>query len=69
MGSAVLQLVRDYLLENEPIVRMEAETDVENVAAQKMLERCGFHAEGVLGRYRFHHGRYHDCYLYSYLNA
>lgn len=69
LGSAVLQLVRDYLLENEPIVRMEAETDVENVAAQKMLERCGFHAEGVLGRYRFHHGRYHDCYLYSYLNA
>ena len=67
LGSTVLRLVRDYLLENEPVVRLEAETDVENVAAQKMLERCGFHAEGVLGRYRFHHGRYHDCYLYSYL--
>ncbi len=60
LGSTVLRLVRDYLLENEPVVRLEAETDVENVAAQKMLERCGFHAEGVLGRYRFHHGRYHD---------
>lgn len=67
LGSTVLRLVRDYLLENEPVVRLEAESDVENVAAQKMLERCGFHAEGVLGRYRFHHGRYHDCYLYSYL--
>lgn len=67
LGSTVLRMARDYLLENEPVVRLEAETDVENVAAQKMLERCGFHAEGVLGRYRFHHGGYHDCYLYSYL--
>ena len=39
---------------------------MDNIAAQKMLERCGFRAEGVLRKYRFHHGSYHDSYLYSY---
>ena len=67
LGSRVLELTRDYLLDNYPVVRIEADTDVENVAAQKALERCGFSAEGVLRKYRFHHGRYHDSYLYSYL--
>ena len=60
-------LLRDYLLENFPLVRLEADTDVDNIAAQKMLERCGFRAEGVLRKYRFHHGSYHDSYLYSYV--
>lgn len=67
LGSRVLELTRDYLLDNYPVVRIEADTDVENIAAQKALERCGFAAEGVLRKYRFHHGRYHDSYLYSYL--
>ena len=66
LGSRVLELTRDYLLDNYPVVRIEADTDVENFAAQKALERCGFSAEGVLRKYRFHHGRYHDSYLYSY---
>lgn len=67
VGSRAFALLRDYLLENFPLVRLEADTDVDNIAAQKMLERCGFRAEGVLRKYRFHHGSYHDSYLYSYV--
>ena len=67
VGSRAFALLRDYLLENFPLVRLEADTDVDNIAAQKMLERCGFRAEGVLRKYRFHHGSYHDNYLYSYI--
>ena len=67
VGSRAFALLRDYLLENFPLVRLEADTDVDNIAAQKMLERCGFRAEGVLHKYRFHHGSYHDSYLYSYV--
>lgn len=67
VGIRAFALLRDYLLENFPLVRLEADTDVDNIAAQKMLERCGFRAEGVLRKYRFHHGSYHDSYLYSYI--
>ena len=67
VGSRAFALLPDYLLENFPLVRLEADTDVDNIAAQKMLERCGFRAEGVLRKYRFHHGSYHDSYLYSYI--
>ena len=67
VGSRAFALLRDYLLENFPLVRLEADTDVDNIAAQKMLERCGFRTEGVLRKYRFHHGSYHDSYLYSYI--
>lgn len=66
-GSTVLMMCREYLLENYPVVRIEADTDVENIAAQKMLEHCRFCAEGILRKYRFHHGKYHDSYLYSYV--
>ena len=67
LGSRALMLCRDYLLDNFPVIRLEADTDIDNIAAQKVLERCGFCAEGVLRKYRFHHGSYHDSYLYSYI--
>lgn len=67
LASRALLLCREYLMENFPVVRLEADTDVDNVAAQKVLERCGFRAEGILRSYRFHHGSYHDSYLYSFV--
>lgn len=67
LAFRALLLCRNYLMENYPVVRLEADTDVDNIAAQKVLERCGFRAEGILRSYRFHHGSYHDSYLYSYV--
>ena len=67
IGTAVLGMLRDYLCENYPIARIEADTDVENVAGQRILENNGFACEGTLRAYRFYGGAYHDSYLYSYI--
>ena len=67
IGSQALHLLCRYLTDNYPIVRIEADTDTENDAAHRMLERVGFVFEGTLRRYRYHHGAYRDYDLYSYL--
>ena len=67
IGTAVLGMLRDYLCENYPIARIEADTDVENIAGQRILENNGFACEGTLRAYRFYGGAYHDSYLYSYI--
>lgn len=66
-GIVILKLIVEFLFENYPIVRIEADTDVENVAAQKVLEKVGFTKEGTLRKYRYHHGFYHDSYMYSFV--
>lgn len=67
IGTAALGMLRDYLCENYPIARIEADTDVENVAGQRILENNGFVCEGTLRSYRFYGGAYHDSYVYSYI--
>jgi len=32
---------------------------------KKVLEGAGFVKEGVLRNYRYHHGKYHDSFIYS----
>lgn len=64
-GSIILNLIIKFLFENYPIVRIEADTDVENIVAQKVLKKAGFLKEGTLRKFRYHHGCYHDSYIYS----
>src|SRR3954451_2162870 len=45
-GEAQRQLAR-YLFENTSANRVEAQTDIENVAEQRALEKAGFIREGV----------------------
>jgi RimJ/RimL family protein N-acetyltransferase len=49
--------------------RIEAHTDVENVAEQRALEKAGFRQEGVTRGAQWREGAYHDGYLYSILRA
>ena len=51
------------------VERIEAETDVENVAEQRALERAGFTREGVLRHAQFRAGRWRDSVIYSILRA
>ena len=67
IGTQTLGLLRDYLCENYPLARIEADTDAENIAGQRILELNGFVCEGTLRAYRFWGGCYHDSYLYSYI--
>jgi RimJ/RimL family protein N-acetyltransferase len=47
--------------------RVEAHTDVDNVAEQRALEAAGFQREGVIRAAQWRAGEYHDGYLYSIL--
>ncbi|MBQ7299293.1 MAG: GNAT family N-acetyltransferase [Clostridia bacterium] len=67
IGTQALGMLRDYLADNYPVARIEADTDVENIAGQRILENNGFVCEGTMRCCRFYRGRYHDSYLYSYI--
>lgn len=69
VGAVAQRLLAHWLLETTTTDRIEASTDVENVAEQKALERAGFTREGVLrGAQRRATGR-HDLYSYSLLRT
>jgi RimJ/RimL family protein N-acetyltransferase len=57
----------DYLFLSKNIVRIQARTDLRNVASQKILEKAGFKKEGVVRKSSFVRGEWRDRYLYSIL--
>jgi RimJ/RimL family protein N-acetyltransferase len=68
-GSAAQRALAEYLFATTLTERIEAETDLENVAEQRALERAGFTREGVLRRTQFRAGRWRDNVIYSVLRA
>ena len=49
--------------------RVEAQTDVENVAEQRSLEKAGYTREGVTRGSQFRLGRHHDLVMYSRIRS
>jgi RimJ/RimL family protein N-acetyltransferase len=49
--------------------RVEASTDVENVAEQRALEAAGFQREGMIRGAMWRKGAYRDAYLYAILRS
>jgi RimJ/RimL family protein N-acetyltransferase len=47
--------------------RVYAQVFVENIASQKLVEKCGFTLEGRLRSTHWHHKRWRTCYMYSIL--
>ena len=66
-GTEAQRLVAAYLFETTAVNRVEASTDVENVAEQRSLEKAGFRREGIMRGAQFRAGAYHDLVLYSRL--
>jgi RimJ/RimL family protein N-acetyltransferase len=66
-GSKAHQLLVRYLFAHTPVNRVEAETDITNVAEQRALEKAGFTREGTLRGASFRQGRYRDLVMYSVL--
>lgn len=63
-GSLAQRLLADHLLASAH--RVEASTDVDNVAEQRSLEKAGFHREGILRAAQMRaDGRHHDLVMYS----
>jgi RimJ/RimL family protein N-acetyltransferase len=68
-GGEAQRLVARYLFENTAANRVEAQTDTDNSAEQRALEKAGFVREGVMRGAQFRAGAYHDLVTYSILRA
>ena len=67
LGTAAQRLLVEYLFATTLANRLQAITDVENLAEQRVLERIGFRREGVLRGLAFIGGRWRDGALYARL--
>ncbi len=68
-GAEAQRLLVDYLFATYPIARVQATTDVTNLAEQRALERAGFSREGILRQAQFRAGGWHDMVMYSKLRG
>jgi RimJ/RimL family protein N-acetyltransferase len=66
-GAEAQRLVCDFLFATTPVHRVEASTDVENLAEQRSLEKAGFIREGVLRGVQYRAGAWHDLVNYARL--
>ena len=68
-GSAAQSAAVDYLFATTPCARIEADTEVTNVAEQRALEKAGFSREGVTRSTHFRAGAWQDSVLYAVIRG
>jgi RimJ/RimL family protein N-acetyltransferase len=66
-GTAAQQMLAGYLFATTLVERLEAATDVGNIAERRALENAGFSREGLLRHAQFRDGKWRDLVLYSRL--
>ncbi len=66
-GAIAQRLLADYLFETTDAHRVEASTDVANLAEQRALEKAGFVHEGTQRGAQFRAGAHHDLITYARL--
>lgn len=64
-GTIAQRLLADYLFTTTTVHRLEATTEVDNIAEQRALERAGFVREGVLRGRGFVRGQWRDGFMYA----
>jgi len=64
-GTRAQRLLVDYLFAHTPVERIEADTEAENIAEQRALEKAGFVREGVIRRASWRDGAWRDGFAYS----
>ena len=68
-GARAQRMVAEYLFRTYPVHRVQATTDVTNVAEQRSLERAGFLREGLLRGAQWRTGAWHDLVSYARLRT
>jgi RimJ/RimL family protein N-acetyltransferase len=68
-GSRAQRLLAEYLFSHTLFNRIEASTEVDNIAEQRALEKAGFTREGVLRGASFRGGLWRDMVSYSIVRA
>lgn len=66
-GTLAQRMLVDLLFRHTSCHRIEAHTDVENLAEQRSLEKAGFRQEGIIREAQWRDGAYRDGWLYSIL--
>jgi RimJ/RimL family protein N-acetyltransferase len=69
VGRAAQRALAELFFAHTAVNRVEAHTDVDNVAEQRALEGAGFTREGLIRGAQWREGTYRDGYLYSVLRA
>lgn len=67
IGSIAQRLLAEEL-HKQGVVRVEASTDVTNIAEQKALKKAGFTYEGTLGKAQGRADGLHDLQVWSHLS-
>jgi RimJ/RimL family protein N-acetyltransferase len=66
-GARAQRMVTEYLFRTFPVHRVQASTDVANVAEQRALERAGFVREGLMRGAQWRLGAWRDLVSYARL--
>ena len=65
VGTEAQRQLVEYLLATTPVHRLQACTELGNLAEQRALEKIGFRKEGVLHGVTFRAGQWRDSVLYA----
>ena len=68
-GTEAQRQLAEYLFAYTRYERLEASTDVTNIAEQRALTKAGFTREGVLRHSQWRAGAFHDNVLFSRLRG
>ena len=68
-GGEAQRLLAEVLFDLFDVERIEASTDIDNVAEQRALEKAGYVREGTMRAAQFRGGSLHDMTLYSRLRG
>jgi len=63
--TEAVEIMVDYLFLSRETMRVQACTDVRNLASQKVLEKAGFKREGIMRNAFFWRGKWTEDCLYS----
>jgi RimJ/RimL family protein N-acetyltransferase len=69
IGTGAQRQLVGYLFSTTTANRLQAGTDIDNLAEQRALERVGFRREGVQRGLYFRAGRWRDSVMYGLLRA
>lgn len=69
IGSLAQRLLAEHLFASTDVHRVEASTDVANLAEQRALEKAGFRREGVLRGAQQRADGWHDLVSYAVLRG
>ena len=64
-GAEAQRLVAEWLLATTSANRVEAATDIDNLAEQRSLAKAGYHRDGVMRGAQLRAGAWHDLVYYS----